>query len=108
MIECGENCRFRTGGRAFHRQGNLGVGKGTCTRPARILWGVEFGAGNLDKVTQVLIERVTDSDELLPIQQCGHGFTEARLVHTPGAYPSEGRRGASVNAEGGRTKQPQH
>ena len=74
MIECGENCRFRTGGRAFHRQGNLGVGNGTCTRPARILWGVEFGAGNLDKMTQVLIERVIDSDELLPIQQCGHGF----------------------------------
>ena len=56
------------------------------------LRGVEFGAGNLDKVTQMLVERITASDEHLPIQQCGHGFTEARLGHTPGAYSSKGRR----------------
>jgi hypothetical protein len=56
------------------------------------LRGVEFGAGNLDKVTQVLVKRVTASDEHLFIQQCGHGFTEARLVHTPGGCPSKGRR----------------
>jgi hypothetical protein len=38
---------------------------------------VELCTGNLDKMSQVLVERLTAGDQHLSIQQHGHGFTDA-------------------------------
>src|SRR5260370_36247979 len=57
-----------------------------------VLRRVDFGACNLHKKPQMLVGRITARDQRLPIQRYSHGFTEARLTHTPRARPNQ-RRG---------------